>query len=594
MNQPVTVNECKTVISNVNETFKLPIYYNSKKVEIKQNIITDLELINTIDESCNPIYSYFLNTENDVSSKISEQISRYYTTDISFLEDNQKLIKRYTSPTNISPDYSNIIRIWDELKGETSFKDKYSYIDWEMFEFLNKSEVFLQLMSMYNLLSPLLSLVMPIFILIVPFFIIKLKGLNLTIEEYVDVLKVVAQTNAIGKLFTSNFTTMKPQDAIYIIISAAFYVFSIYQNIISCIKFYNNMKTIHSYFNDIKSYLTITIEAMENYTRFSKDLKTHSEFHTVIQSKINTLNEMNQKLNSITEYNLYKINTYKEIGNVLKYFYELYSNVEYENAIVYSVGFHGYIDCIEGLQKNILERKINYAKFHKKNKKGKGPNYKKHKENIFKNSYYANLINGKPIKNTIHFDKNQIITGPNASGKTTILKSTLINIILTQQFGCGFYDSADFSPFKHIHCYLNIPDTSGRDSLFQAEARRCKEILDVINDNKGDSHFCVFDEIYSGTNPEEAANSATAFMLYLQKYKNVSSMLTTHFIDVCKNLNKTKSIQNSRMASEKKGNTITYLYKLEPGISEIRGGIHVLSEMNYPKEILEHNNNNTI
>jgi hypothetical protein len=73
-----------------------------------------------------------------------------------------------------------------------------------------------------------------------------------------------------------------------------------------------------------------------------------------------------------------------------------------------------------------------------------------------------------------------IITGPNASGKTTILKSTLINIILTQQFGCGFYSSAKLSPFKHIHCYLNIPDTSGRDSLFQAEARRCKEILDII------------------------------------------------------------------------------------------------------------------
>ena len=53
-----------------------------------------------------------------------------------------------------------------------------------------------------------------------------------------------------------------------------------------------------------------------------------------------------------------------------------------------------------------------------------------------------------------HLDKNLIITGPNASGKTTILKTTLINIILTQQMGCGFYSSGNLHPFKYIHCYL--------------------------------------------------------------------------------------------------------------------------------------------
>ena len=77
-----------------------------------------------------------------------------------------------------------------------------------------------------------------------------------------------------------------------------------------------------------------------------------------------------------------------------------------------------------------------------------------------------------------------MITGPNASGKTTILKTTLFNIILSQQVGFGFYSSATINPYKYIHCYLNIPDTSGRDSLFQAEARRCKEILDSVKNSK--------------------------------------------------------------------------------------------------------------
>jgi DNA mismatch repair ATPase MutS len=288
-----------------------------------------------------------------------------------------------------------------------------------------------------------------------------------------------------------------------------------------------------------------------------------------------TLEDINDKIKSISDYSLYNISKFKEIGRILKYFYELHTDSTYEEAILYSIGFNGYIDCIEGLQNNIEERKINFALFISENKKG-----------VFEKSYYACLKDNKPVKNTIKFKKNMIITGPNASGKTTILKSTLINIILTQQFGCGFYDSAKFAPFKHIHCYLNIPDTSGRDSLFQAEARRCKEILDVISANKKESHFCAFDELYSGTNPEEAETSATAFMLYLQKYKNVSSLLTTHFIKVCKKLEKVNGIENYKMVAEKINDSIKYTYKLKPGISEVKGGINVLKQMNYPKEII--------
>jgi energy-coupling factor transporter ATP-binding protein EcfA2 len=569
-----------TIVYNINEHFKVPIYYNNERVELKKNIITDLELINTVDESCNPIYSFCFNNDNDVSNKITEQISKYYTTDTNFLKDNQKLIKTYVAPqtryTSLSPNYKNIVDIWSELKLEAGFKEKYYYVDWEMLEFLNTSEIFLQIMSIYNLLSPLMSLIVPVIILIIPFFILKMKGLPLSVNEYIDVLKVVAETNAIGKLFTVNFAEINAQERLYIFISAAFYLFSIYQNIMVCVRFNNNMKIIHNHFRDVGIYLDNTLDSMDNYLLYSKDLTTHEGFNLELTTKMNTLGNIRNKIKSITEYSIYNINKFREIGRVFKYFYELHTDTEYDAAIMYSLGFNGYIDCIKGLQTNIEERKMNYAVFTTDSKKGK-----------FVNSYYACLKDDNPIKNDIKFKKNIILTGPNASGKTTVLKSTLINIIVTQQFGCGFYDSAKLAPFKHIHCYLNIPDTSGRDSLFQAEARRCKEILDTIGANKSDTHFCAFDELYSGTNPEEAETSATAFMLYLQKYKKVSSLLTTHFVKVCKKLDKTKSIQNCKMVAEQIGSRISYKYKIAQGISEIKGGINILTEMNYPKEILE-------
>jgi hypothetical protein len=571
-------------VNEINDYFKLPIYYNDDKVELSKNIINDLELIKTVDSSCNPIYTFCFDNDNDISKKLNEQIVQYYTTDTNFLKDNQMLLQQYTplgvKYTDYSTNYKKIVDIWNELKVDAGFKERYYFIEWEMLEFLNRSEWFLQFMSIYNLMSPVISLLVPIIILIIPFFVIKMKGLQITINEYIDVLKIVANQNAIGKLFVVNFNEINGQEKFYIFISAAFYLFSIYQNFMVCVRFNNNMKNIHSHFNEIKIYLQHTISSMENYLKYSEKLTSHSIFNETVREKLDILKQTQHKIKTITEYNMFNISKIKEIGYVFKCFYELHTDKIYDDTIMYSIGFNGYIDCLNGLQKNIFERKINYTTFIDNSNK-----------TLFKNSYYACLKEQNPIKNTIKLKKNIIITGPNASGKTTILKSTMINILMSQQFGCGFYDSANLKPFKYLHCYLNIPDTSGRDSLFQAEARRCKEILDTIDANKNDEHFCAFDELYSGTNPEEAEQSATAFMKYITKHKNVSCILTTHFMKVCKRLEKTKSIINYKMLTEREDDKLNYKYILVKGISDIKGGIMVLKQMNYPKEIIDNTTN---
>ena len=570
----------ETLYKDINEHFKLPIYYNDKKKKLDNNIIQDLELVETVDPSGTEIYQFYVNNDNPFSNAVTKQLSHYYTHDTSFLKDTQNILKTYTPLTTKYTDYSykydNIIKTWNEIKGETGFKDKYYYIDWPALEFLNKSEGFLQFMSLYNMASPVISLLMPIIILIIPFFIIKLKGLHLSIDQYIDVLKIIAKQHAIGQLFTE-FGNVSSQQKIYLLVSAAFYIFNIYQNILTCIRFNSNMVKIHNYLNEVRMYLDHTIKNIDNFLNATKDYATYSSFINVVLERRKTLVHLQNKVSSISEY---KLNTKKfsEIGHILKYFYELYDDQLYNDTLLFSFGFNGYIDCLEGLCYNIKERNIHFATLIEKEKK---------KICIFKKSYYAPLKNEKHVKNTVKLDKNLIITGPNASGKTTVLKSTIINAIFTQQFGCGFYQSAKYTPFDFIHCYMNIPDTSGRDSLFQAEARRCKEIIDVINQNKYDSHFCVFDELYSGTNPDEAVTSSIAFMEYITKNKNIKCVLTTHFIKVCKKLDGNKNMRNMHMKTEKDNNRIRYTYILKKGISEIKGGINVLYDMNYPKEIIE-------
>ena len=168
INSNTKEKEDSSIIYKINDYFKMPIYYNKSKVELKKNIITDLELIETADPSCNSIYSFCFNNDNNVSTKLTEQISKYYTTDTIFLQDNQKLIKNYNSSskelryTKSSPNYKNIIDIWNELKIESGFREKYCYVDWDILDFLNKSDFFLQFISMYNLFSPIFSLIVPI------------------------------------------------------------------------------------------------------------------------------------------------------------------------------------------------------------------------------------------------------------------------------------------------------------------------------------------------------------------------------------------------------------------------------------------------
>lgn len=409
-----------------------------------------------------------------------------------------------------------------------------------------------------------------------------MKGLTITIGEYVEVLKIIAANHAVGRLFTE-FNNVELSEKFYLVVSAAFYIFSIYQNILTCYRFHNNMKKIHSHLIKVREYIEYSEVKMYNILLYTENLKTYSTFNEKIKQQLSELSKLKELLNSISEYKL-SMKKVGELGSVLKSFYTLYDNKMYYESLMFSFGLHGYLDNIEGFIENINIKKINAAKFNNKKSSGK-----------MKKLYYPALMNTQHVKNTVKFKKNIIITGPNASGKTTILKSVLISTIITQQMGCGFYESATVCPFKYIHCYLNIPDTSGRDSLFQAEARRCKDILDIIKQHPREKHFCVFDELYSGTNPDEAVLSALAFMKYLVKNDDVFCILTTHFIEVCKHLDKNTKISNFHMHTENVfdedgSNDITnfkYKYLLKKGISNVRGGIKVLCDMNYPREIIE-------
>lgn len=553
--------------------FKFPVSYTEKKMSLDTHIIEDLELIKLnssndgerhkyVDDDS--VYGKLFKPDNILSRMALVEMVKEYSYDKQFLRDTQKIIKKYNSPRNLI-DFDLVYKEWNDIKNTKNFKDHYIYYNWKLIEGLNNNETSLQFLTIYTIASPLFSLLSPIFMLLVPFLIVKLRGLSLTFSEYYKILIGMLQNHAIGKTLT-NFKSSDVNQKVYLLFSVFFYFFSIYQNIMVCLRFMKNIKKIHDSLFLMRDYLDTTITKMDKFMDVIINYKTYIGFYNDVKTHKCVLQEFLTQLKRIEplKYNYKKIT---KLGNIMKQFYQLYNNENYSKSFLYSFYFVGYINNIEKFSSVKL---LSSCKFGK--------------DTMMKDMFYPPLINKANVKNDISMKK-MIITGPNASGKTTILKSAIINIILSQQYGFGCYGAANIKLYKFIHCYLNIPDTSGRDSLFQAEARRCKEIIECVNKNKKENHFCIFDELYSGTNPEEAVISANAFMKYLSLNPRVDCLLTTHYVKLCELLK--SCIKNYKMETLETNDNFKYTYKLVEGISRVKGGLKILNDMNYPEEIIK-------
>jgi hypothetical protein len=489
-----------------------------------------------------------------------------------------RTFKEKQSENPYALDCAKISEIWGEMKHNGDFLNKYNYIDWDILKEFNKSTSLLQIISFLNIASPIISFILPFFLLLIPFIILKVQGIPITFSMYLEVLKDIARHHFIGKALAMGFTNMTFDKFIYLVCIFGFYLLQIYQNVTACYRMYHNISRVNDYLFEIRNFIKYSVHNMDTFLSINANCKSYSEFHKDILRHREQLIEFYNLIIHIKPFSL-TFDKFTELGYLLKCFYELHSNEVYEESLVFAFGFEGYTNNLLGVFENLENKIVSYADFDENNHKCK-----------FTQQYYPPLMDENPVKNDCNFDKNMIISSPNAGGKTTMIKTTTINVIFTQQLGCGFYAACVLKPYTHIHSYLNIPDTSGRDSLFQAESRRCKEIIDIINGTNIENtrHFCIFDELYSGTNPKEATKSAYAFLLYLSKFKNVNFMLTTHYVDICKKFKKSECIQNYKMLVENRENgSLKYTYKMKKGISKIQGAIKILEQMNYPDEIID-------
>ena len=553
----------------IQSTFRLPISYldESKKFELSEIIAKDLELSQEKN-----MYSYLLESPEGFAKSLLPQWRHEYTTDTEFLTDTQDILRGMNVVAVESIPDETVEFHWKQL-GEDCFLEKYGYMEWDSLEQFNRSSEFLQSITMIHIISPIMSFFVPILFLIFPFIILQIQGIPIDFLKYIEVLKSIARHHFIGKALMT-FDSFSFESFMYLVGTFGLYALQMYQNTTQCIRFYQNTQYINTALCEWKQYVNDILPKMK-YVLQSFNKNTYRPFLKTVERHYAVLEKIKEELTPVLpfEMSVFKVT---EIGYMLKTFYLLRADPEYQESLLYSMGFKGFLCHMQQIARNVSEGVLGYATFVDED------------QTIVQQYYPPHHSEKICIKNDAELDNHLIITGPNASGKTTFLKTTALNIIFSQQFGVGFYDSCKIRPYTHFHSYLNIPDTSGRDSLFQAESRRCKEILDKISQfpkDKGFSHFCIFDELYSGTNPIEATKSAYAFLKYLaETHTHVRFLLTTHYTSICDKWGGEEDpIQNYQMEVE---SDFTNTYKIKKGVSTIQGAVRILREMEYPDEIL--------
>lgn len=196
----------------------------------------------------------------------------------------------------------------------------------------------------------------------------------------------------------------------------------------------------------------------------------------------------------------------------------------------------------------------------------------------------------KYITNDIYLDdQNQqimIITGPNMSGKSALLRQTAL-IVLMAQAGCYVpADSANIGLVDKIFTRVGASDNiSSGESTFMVEMNETASILNNISNRS----LILLDEIGRGTSTYDGISIAWAITEFLHEHRlfRPKVLFATHYHELNEMANSMGRIKNFHVSVREAGKLIIFMRKLEPGGSEHSFGIHVARMAGMPDKVLE-------
>lgn len=195
------------------------------------------------------------------------------------------------------------------------------------------------------------------------------------------------------------------------------------------------------------------------------------------------------------------------------------------------------------------------------------------------------------IPNNVYLDNKKqqivIITGPNMSGKSALLRQTAL-IVLMSQMGCFVpASSASIGLVDKVFTRVGASDNiSSGESTFMVEMNETASILNNISNRS----LILLDEIGRGTSTYDGISIAWAITAYLHNHPafRPKVMFATHYHELNEMATTMKRIKNYHVSVKEINNKVIFLRKLSPGGTEHSFGIHVAKIAGMPTEVIEH------
>ena len=521
----------------------------NNKIIVSDNVYTDTNIDEWINKKPTTIGGMKIMDKiiktpiNDKQLLIQRQKSNY-----ELLKYQQEILK------NNEKDLLWIMTLKDEIDDDLSINLLYpsTYIINNM----NYSSYLLDTYHFYKIIvMPMTSLIYPLSIIYMPYYYFnKYLKFELTFVKYMgtlyELLKLLFKLTGNIKSDLTKIVTIFAYLAIYI--------YSIYQTFYISYIIY---KTREKLFNKliglidfIKTSITIIKQSKNIWKSFF--LYENSLSEDTINNSINNLSSLNNNL--ATVYKLWKNPGYKEdIINLLK--------------VIYT------IDAIDVICKL------------KKSKMWCIPSYNDTNTKIW--DINNPLLSSNQISNPVNLSKNIIITGVNAGGKTTYVKSITINIILAQTIGIINALKGNVYLYDAIITFMRVSDEVGSKSYFEAETSHCNNMINVADElfkTKKRGLF-LMDEPMHSTPPIEGVAVAFSVAEYLAKLKGITLIITTHFHNLIELEDKYKSLfinLNVNATYNDKTNIYDFNYKINRGGSKQIIAIELLEKHKFNKDII--------
>ena len=187
----------------------------------------------------------------------------------------------------------------------------------------------------------------------------------------------------------------------------------------------------------------------------------------------------------------------------------------------------------------------------------------------------------EPVANSFDTDRPMLITGSNASGKSTFLKMTALNLIFGESLNTCF--AAEVSgPFCRVYSSMALrDDITGGESYYVVEVRSIKRILDALH---GETPVVAFvDEILRGTNTVERIAASSEVLKYFADH-GAMVFAATHDIELTYLLE--EDYKNAHFTEDVEDGEISFSYQLKEGRASSRNAIKLLSVMGYDDEVV--------